>query len=630
MPRPCVAKHPRTVPLECRVCRAYEEDETYREVCDRPTNTDTTPPAQLSRCLHLQPATGEEVRCPSCPGKVSLKLFGCSLHGQCTLANPVQGVACCATCQDRDPPRMGQQQRGWPIRLDHENIAPRWPGKRFNSSITKWGDGYLFAYRHALHGGAIYLVLLDSNFKQCAEVYRPNLRHTKEAEFGQIDPRLFWYKGQLHISFTGVVGHNAQVQDQTSLLYARFDNDLRVEELYCPEYDQRRLIEKNWQFFEYEENGESTLYAVYSIAPRHKILKVEGNRATLVYDTFACPPWQGGELRGSTPPIRVGDVYCSFFHDSLPLKDELKVYRTGFYTFEAKPPFRMTHIIPYPVLTPDSSTRPREWSNILYTCGALRLNDSEWLLSSGVHDSWTELHKLSHAGLMERLVRVGIPDDWQYRPNTDDEVIWNSVYVQNEYDVPERFREQDVVIDLGAHIGTFTKLCIDRGAGAVLALEPAGANYILLEKNVGKDSRVHIQKDAAWFQYELLPLSRGKESHETGSYSVVYGGEPTYEHVGRCTGVPFAEVLLQAIRLSSNGRIRLLKLDCEGAEMEILAGALLLDRVDEITGEYHDRTSYTREHLEGILRTAGFDYVKVGRIEPPWRTSQFRAKRNRQ
>ncbi len=51
-------------------------------------------------CVRFGEDTGKTRTCPTCSGKVELKVFGCSLHGECTPALPVDGVKCCARCND--------------------------------------------------------------------------------------------------------------------------------------------------------------------------------------------------------------------------------------------------------------------------------------------------------------------------------------------------------------------------------------------------------------------------------------------------------------------------------------------------------------------------------------------------
>lgn len=54
----------------------------------------------LNPCTHR----GEELReeeCPSCGGQVSVKVFSCTVHDECTIKTPM-GPKVCITCPDRD------------------------------------------------------------------------------------------------------------------------------------------------------------------------------------------------------------------------------------------------------------------------------------------------------------------------------------------------------------------------------------------------------------------------------------------------------------------------------------------------------------------------------------------------
>src|SRR3990167_3648411 len=48
-----------------------------------------------AKCIHLGGPTGGTVSCPTCNGRVELKLFECKAYGECTLVKSVAGIACC-------------------------------------------------------------------------------------------------------------------------------------------------------------------------------------------------------------------------------------------------------------------------------------------------------------------------------------------------------------------------------------------------------------------------------------------------------------------------------------------------------------------------------------------------------
>jgi hypothetical protein len=64
---------------------------------EKPAVTRQAKPARPP-CLHL----GELLRlveCHSCCGKVRVKVFACSIHGETTVSQPVQSLPTCSTCQ---------------------------------------------------------------------------------------------------------------------------------------------------------------------------------------------------------------------------------------------------------------------------------------------------------------------------------------------------------------------------------------------------------------------------------------------------------------------------------------------------------------------------------------------------
>lgn len=73
---------------------------------------DTPKAADLTqRCQHLGPPTGF-VECETCQGNVRLKVFACEIHQAATMAKPMNGLACCATCKEYLPVRDHADEDG--------------------------------------------------------------------------------------------------------------------------------------------------------------------------------------------------------------------------------------------------------------------------------------------------------------------------------------------------------------------------------------------------------------------------------------------------------------------------------------------------------------------------------------
>jgi len=70
-----------------------------------------------------------------------------------------------------------------------------------------------------------------------------------------------------------------------------------------------------------------------------------------------------------------------------------------------------------------------------------------------------------------------------FRPNTNDVPIWEGVYCLNEYRTPDEFPLGALVLDVGGHIGSFAKMCAERGA-LVESYEPNVESCEIYRKNL--------------------------------------------------------------------------------------------------------------------------------------------------
>ena len=176
-------------------------------------------------------------------------------------------------------------------------------------------------------------------------------------------------------------------------------------------------------------------------------------------------------------------------------------------------------------------------------------------------------------------------------------MIFSNVVLLNEYRLPARFDPADIVIDVGAHIGSFAYAVVMREGEHVYSIEPDRANCayarLHLEPYI-ENGYVHLMEGAVWRSdpnddelrfdgYHPFPRSfAGMEGVlNTGSGSVIWG-----------VGDPVEKTALDGIidLATSHGerRVRLLKLDCEGAEWPALLTSRRLQLIDEIVGEFHE------------------------------------------
>jgi FkbM family methyltransferase len=210
-----------------------------------------------------------------------------------------------------------------------------------------------------------------------------------------------------------------------------------------------------------------------------------------------------------------------------------------------------------------------------------------------------------------------------------DEDTWNCIAIHNEYELPDRLEPADVVIDIGAHIGCFSTVVLERGAGVVLAYECEPKNAALLRENLAPYPAAKVYELAVW-----------RSDQSTAKLFLQSSSNPANSGGGSVTGsqgipvepIAFDDVLREALALTV--RIRLVKLDCEGSEFPILFTSRLLNSVEEIVGEYHLRetwepyfrgTRFTVDGLTQLLERQGF--VVSSRPTSEW-LGFFRAQRN--
>lgn len=202
-------------------------------------------------------------------------------------------------------------------------------------------------------------------------------------------------------------------------------------------------------------------------------------------------------------------------------------------------------------------------------------------------------------------VRLGAPDSVELWNHFND--IWlDHVYDGEGYDIPQNGN----VVDIGANIGLFSLLAARRAA-RVLAFEPFGPCFEWLSRNVASNGQSNVVQP---FKSAVASNAGSRTFHvqpqlTSNSFYSTEGQAVTVE----CT------TLEAIVQNQCGGRCDFLKMDCEGAEFEILLGCSddTLRRIGVIAMEVHEGVGgHTAADLERRLRQAGFS-VRVAHINGP-------------
>jgi FkbM family methyltransferase len=213
-------------------------------------------------------------------------------------------------------------------------------------------------------------------------------------------------------------------------------------------------------------------------------------------------------------------------------------------------------------------------------------------------------------GLTHKTVTI---DGLRYRVRR---LAWDEGFLRNAVESGNYTRQEfalratDTVIDIGANIGAFSVYAASQvKRGRVLAFEPASDNFALLAQNARLNGLANLTtvRAAVAGRSGSITLYRAQGS---GAHSTTAG------RLAATTGTEEVEALSleEVFRRYDVDRCHLLKLNCEGAEFEILysAPAEVLARIDRIAMEYHATEDKRRKANELIahLRRHGFQVVE--------------------
>jgi FkbM family methyltransferase len=210
--------------------------------------------------------------------------------------------------------------------------------------------------------------------------------------------------------------------------------------------------------------------------------------------------------------------------------------------------------------------------------------------------------RLVPPGVMHYELRNGVK--FNARSRTRDSQAIREVWIFNEYTPPGLEIGPDaVVVDVGGHIGTFTVLAARKAtAGKVFVFEPTPDNFALLQQNLELNGISNVTA----FNLAMLGHAGTRRlalNADQVSHSLIFG-DPNLKRID-VRGISLADF----VKEQNIGRIDFMKLDCEGAEFEILRECPdeVLGIIQKLSAEIHNFDDrHNRIALGEFLTSKGF------------------------
>ncbi len=184
------------------------------------------------------------------------------------------------------------------------------------------------------------------------------------------------------------------------------------------------------------------------------------------------------------------------------------------------------------------------------------------------------------------------------------------VFVQRSYADYFPFYKKATIVDIGAHKGYFSLFAyynVLQGS-TLIAVEPSVENIIVLNKNLHNNQVSGIQVVNGAIHTADVKINLFTSESENHSVVVDLAKKSEFTEV---QGIQLA-TLMDRFHVD---KVDFLKLDCEGAEYEILyqLPKSIYDKIEVISMEFHDlkKAGYTALDLADHLIQMGYEILKL-------------------
>jgi FkbM family methyltransferase len=216
------------------------------------------------------------------------------------------------------------------------------------------------------------------------------------------------------------------------------------------------------------------------------------------------------------------------------------------------------------------------------------------------------------AGVPFRVPVPTLPHPVWLRAGTSDSVVLWQILIWEElrFDLPS---PPSLIVDAGANIGLASAWFANRYPHArVIALEADRRNFEVLRRNVAPYPNAEPRLQALWSRSARVRIINPEAEAYAFRVDDAEPAGPSDDDTVDAVDIP------TLLRETGADRIDLLKLDVEGAELEILRDGAdaWIDRVETLAVELHDRfRPGCSEALDRAVAGRGFTRQRAGEYE---------------
>ncbi len=208
--------------------------------------------------------------------------------------------------------------------------------------------------------------------------------------------------------------------------------------------------------------------------------------------------------------------------------------------------------------------------------------------------NWPEVFAAYRAGHTLPTLRLRSGVSLEHGFQDDAWSLFREIFLEHSYLHPGFYQPKpgDCVVDMGANIGFFAVQAATQARGIqVHCFEPSARNRQFLERNIranGLQSSVKVYPVGVLNRHETLTLHHACQMGGSSLFSEQASDPSGIDEFVRC--IPATEALEEVLKESPSGRIQFLKIDIEGAEIEVLEEIppWLWSKIDRVVLEYHN------------------------------------------